>query len=200
MNQLTMEAYAEIDTILSFMDEELVEKIPEKLRKMFKERKAKEYEKEIDPNVPIEEQFVNNETLSILAVLNYNYWCKDEHKKEELLKMYEENEKTFQEELREKYNPDNNNMFFLTTKGKKVYSDVEYSKMDEVFILFGKETKGLPEDILLKYFDNAVRIPMRETLRSLNLSNSVAIVVYEILRQVNFDNLEEESKYFNDRI
>lgn len=104
------------------------------------------------------------------------------------------------EKFLEKYNPDNNNMFFLTTKGKKVYSDVEYSKMDEVFILFGKETKGLPEDILLKYFDNAVRIPMRETLRSLNLSNSVAIVVYEILRQVNFDNLEEESKYFNDRI
>ena len=104
------------------------------------------------------------------------------------------------EKFLEKYNPDNNNMFFLTTKGKKVYSDVDYSKMDEVFILFGKETKGLPEDILLKYFDNAVRIPMRETLRSLNLSNSVAIVVYEILRQANFDNLEEESKYFNEKI
>ena len=96
-----------------------------------------------------------------------------------------------------KYNPLSHNMFFLTTKGKKVYSDVDYSKMKEVFILFGKETKGLPEDVLLKYFDNAVRIPMRETLRSLNLSNSVAIVVYEILRQANFDNLEEESKYFD---
>lgn len=104
------------------------------------------------------------------------------------------------EKFLEKYNPLNTNMYFLTTKGKKVYSDIEYSKMDEVFILFGKETKGLPEDILLKYFDNAVRIPMRETLRSLNLSNSVAIVVYEILRQVNFDNLEEESKYFNEKI
>ena len=100
------------------------------------------------------------------------------------------------EKFLEKYNPDNNNMFFLTTKGKKVYSDVEYSKMDEVFILFGKETKGLPEDILLKYFDNAVRIPMRETLRSLNLSNSVAIVVYEVLRQTEFQNLEEISNYF----
>ena len=104
------------------------------------------------------------------------------------------------EKFLEKYNPTTPNLYFLTTKGKKVYSDVEYSKMDEVFILFGKETKGLPEDILLKYFDNAVRIPMRETLRSLNLSHSVAIVVYEILRQVNFDNLEEESSYFGEKL
>jgi len=102
------------------------------------------------------------------------------------------------EKFLEKYSPVNNNMYFLTTKGKKVYSDVDYSKMDEVFILFGKETKGLPEDILLKYFDNAVRVPMKENLRSLNLSNTVAIVVYEILRQANFDDLEEESSYFGE--
>ena len=89
-----------------------------------------------------------------------------------------------------------NNMFFLTTKGKHVYSDIDYSKFDEVFLLFGKETKGLPEDLLLKYFEHAVRIPMRETLRSLNLSNSVAIVLYEVLKQVNFDGLQEESTYF----
>lgn len=63
---------------------------------------------------------------------------------------------------------------------------------------FGKETKGLPEDILQKYFENAIRIPMRKTLRSLNLSNSVAIVAYEVFRQVQFDNLEEISSYFDD--
>lgn len=62
---------------------------------------------------------------------------------------------------------------------------------------FGKETKGLPEDILKKYFDNAIRIPMRENLRSLNLSNSVAIVVYEIFKQVNFEGLQEASTYFS---
>ena len=95
-----------------------------------------------------------------------------------------------------KYNPSLNNMFFLTTKGKKVYSDIDYHAMDEVFILFGKETKGLPENILLKYFDQAIRIPMRENLRSLNLSNSVAIVAYEILRQANFGQLQQESNYF----
>ena len=69
--------------------------------------------------------------------------------------------------------------------------------MDEVFLLFGKETKGLPEDILMKYIDKTIRIPMRETLRSLNLSNSVAIVVYDVLRQKGFENLEEISSYFD---
>ena len=100
-------------------------------------------------------------------------------------------------EFLQKYSPEENNMFFITTKGQNCYSDIDYSKMDEVFVLFGKETKGLPEDILKSHLDKTARIPMRETLRSLNLSNSVAIVVYEILRQSNFDNLQEISKYFN---
>lgn len=96
-----------------------------------------------------------------------------------------------------KYKPEKNNMYFVTTKGKHVYSEPNYSTMDEIFILFGKETKGLPEDILKKYINNTIRIPMRPTLRSLNLSNSVAIVVYDIFRQCNFTNLEEISNYFN---
>ena len=104
------------------------------------------------------------------------------------------------EKFLEKYKPENYNMFFVTTKGKHVYSEPDYSKMDEVFALFGKETKGLPEDILLKYIDKTIRIPMRPTLRSLNLSNSVAIVAYDILRQRNFENLEEISGYFDDRL
>lgn len=104
------------------------------------------------------------------------------------------------EEFLKKYKPEENNMFFVTTKGKHVYSDPNYSEMEEVFALFGKETKGLPEDILLKYIDKTIRIPMRKTLRSLNLSNSVAIVAYDILRQKNFENLEEISGYFDDRL
>ena len=93
--------------------------------------------------------------------------------------------------------PVNNNMFLVTTKGQHCYSDVNYSKLDEVFLLFGKETKGLPESLLKEHLENTIRIPMRETLRSLNLSNSVAIVAYEVFRQNNFCNLEEISKYFN---
>ncbi len=99
------------------------------------------------------------------------------------------------EEFLKKY-PLKNNMFLATTKAKHCYSDVNYSNFDEVFILFGKETKGLPEKFLLENIDNTIRIPMRHTLRSLNLSNSVAIVVYEVLRQNGFENLEEISSYF----
>ena len=97
----------------------------------------------------------------------------------------------------EKFKPEENNMFFVTTKGKKVYSEIDYREFDEVFLLFGKETKGLPEDVLKKYINKTIRIPMRETLRSLNLSNSVAIVAYDVFRQVNFAGLEEISCYFD---
>lgn len=96
----------------------------------------------------------------------------------------------------EKYPPENNNMFFITTKGKHVYSENIFVNLQEVFVLFGKETKGLPEDILQKYIDNTIRIPMKQELRSLNLSNSVAIIVYEILRQKSFEGLEQISNYF----
>ena len=101
------------------------------------------------------------------------------------------------EKFLEKYKPEENNMFFVTTKGKHVYSEPNYGDMEEVFALFGKETKGLPEDTLQKYIDKTIRIPMRPTLRSLNLANSVAIVAYEIMRQEKFEGLEEISKYFD---
>ena len=100
-------------------------------------------------------------------------------------------------EFLNKYNPNTENMYFVTTKGQHVYSDVDYTEMDNVFVLFGKETKGLPEDILKEHLDKTIRIPMRETLRSLNLSNSVAIVAYEVFRQNNFGKLEKISNYFN---
>lgn len=98
------------------------------------------------------------------------------------------------EEFLVKY-PPAKTICFCYNKGKHCYSDVEYNKMEEIFLLFGKETKGLPEDILQKYLDRTIRIPMRENFRSLNLSNSVAIVAYEVLRQTNFKNLQEISNY-----
>ena len=98
----------------------------------------------------------------------------------------------------EKYKPEENNMYFATTKAQHCYTDINYNELkdDEVFILFGKETKGLPEDLLQKYINKTIRIPMRPVLRSLNLSNSVCVITYEILRQIGFDGLEGESKYF----
>ncbi len=96
----------------------------------------------------------------------------------------------------EKYKPEENNMYFATTKAKHCYSDICYSKLDEIFVLFGKETKGLPEDLLQKYIDKTIRIPMIGDLRSLNLSNSVAIIAYEILRQGDFKDLNPISNHF----
>ena len=78
--------------------------------------------------------------------------------------------------------------YFFTTKGRTVYSDVSYP--DNAFIFFGKETKGLPEELLLKYPDRAVRVPMIGEARSLNLSNTVALAAYEVLRQWGFPELQ----------
>lgn len=78
--------------------------------------------------------------------------------------------------------------FCATTKGSKLYTEFRYKEGD--FFVFGKETKGLPDEILSKHKDTLIRIPMKPDARSLNLSNSVAIIVYEALRQLDFLSLE----------
>ena len=83
-------------------------------------------------------------------------------------------------------------LYYSTTKAINNYCDVSYE--EDCFILFGKETAGLPEELLKDNRDTCIRIPMKEGIRSLNLSNSVAIVVYEVLRQRNFENLSTEGK------
>ncbi|MDI3481910.1 MAG: tRNA (cytidine/uridine-2-O-)-methyltransferase [Tepidanaerobacteraceae bacterium] len=79
-------------------------------------------------------------------------------------------------------------MFFLTTKAKKCYTDVNYNP--GCYLVFGRETAGLPSDILSAHWESCLRIPMVDDARSLNLSNSVAIVVYEALRQNGFRGLK----------
>ena len=83
--------------------------------------------------------------------------------------------------------------YYFTTKAPRAYTEVA-PYPDGVYIMFGKETKGLPEDILYENREFCVRIPMRDTIRSLNLSNSVAIAVFEILRQWDFDGLREDGQ------
>lgn len=83
----------------------------------------------------------------------------------------------------------NGRFFYSTTKAPKSYAEAEFR--DEDFILFGKETKGLPEELLYKDRERCIRIPMIDEARSLNLSNSVAIVLYEALRQTGFSSLKE---------
>lgn len=79
-------------------------------------------------------------------------------------------------------------LFFFSTKAKKSYAEVSYP--DDAFLIFGKETKGLPEPLIFANLDRTVRIPMRHTLRCLNLSNSVAVAAYEYFRQRDFGGLE----------
>lgn len=84
--------------------------------------------------------------------------------------------------------------YYCSTKASNTYSRVDFPTEEgaEVFLVFGKETKGLPEELLRKNQDSCIRIPMKKNKRSLNLSNSVAIIAYEVLRQNEYKNLQEE--------
>ncbi len=95
------------------------------------------------------------------------------------------------QELMDKYY-DGSNFYFMSTKGKKIHSQAKFKDGD--FLVFGKETKGLPEPLLEKYYDKTLRIPMWGDLRSLNLSNSVAITLYEALRQNDYFGLTFEGE------
>lgn len=88
-------------------------------------------------------------------------------------------------------NPDGS-YYFFTTKGKKIYSDVDYP--NNTFIFFGREDAGLDEKLLYDNYDNCVRVPMIGDARSLNLSNTVAIATYEVLRQWQFPELKSDGK------
>lgn len=81
-------------------------------------------------------------------------------------------------------------IYYFSTKAPRAYTEIAYP--DRVFLMFGRETRGLPEELLAKHPDETVRIPMLPGLRSLNLSNSAAIAVYEVLRQRDFSDLLSE--------
>lgn len=84
----------------------------------------------------------------------------------------------------------NAKIYMATTKAPNVYSEVKYEP--DCYIMFGKESAGIPEEILVKHKEDSVRIPMIGDIRSLNLSNSVAIILYEALRQNGFAGMETE--------
>ena len=83
-------------------------------------------------------------------------------------------------------------IYMATTKARQVYTDVHYEP--DCYIMFGKESAGIPEEILKEHPDTAVRIPMLDEIRSLNLSNSVAVVLYEALRQNGFAQMKMEGR------
>lgn len=93
-----------------------------------------------------------------------------------------------EEVLNKYYN--GHNFHFFSTKAKVIHSEVSYADGD--FLIFGKETKGLPEDLLSAHYSECVRLPMKEETRSLNLSNSVCVGVYEALRQLGYPEMKTE--------
>lgn len=83
-------------------------------------------------------------------------------------------------------------LLFASTKARHNHTEVDYG--DDCWVMFGRESRGIPEEILHDNYDKCIRIPMRANTRSLNLANSVAIIVYEYLRQHNFDGMLQEGK------
>ncbi len=125
MTDELLKAYAEVDVILSYMDNIYIEKIPLEVRKLFKDERLQGYEPKINPKIPLDEQNLQTKTYTILAMLNLNYWCEDEKEKQELIEIYAENDKKKEEELRKKYNPDN---LFKNDKNDKItkpYREIE---------------------------------------------------------------------------
>lgn len=124
----TKQTYSEIDEFLELLDEKTRNEVPTKLREFFKKEKDNNYHKGIDPNISIKEQNLKKETLALIALLNLQYWCKDEKEKERLKQVYASNENRYQEELREKYNPNN---IFKNVNTEKVKEEVALVEVKE---------------------------------------------------------------------
>ena len=108
------------------MEQKYVDKIPKKLLELFSEEKNKHYKIEINPEISLADQNLQRKTLVILAMLNLNYWCENEEEKQEILKMYADNDKKMEKEIRERYNPDN-----LFKKKEQISKDSENNELEQ---------------------------------------------------------------------
>lgn len=130
ISEKTRKAYSEVDEFIDLLPEKEKNKIPENVRMVFKNEKDKNYVKGLSPNVDIKEQKLDREALAIIAMLNLNYWCEDEKEKNELRKIYEDNESAINESIQVEFvddmfkNHKNNN----ENISDKVSSDVKNEK------------------------------------------------------------------------
>ncbi len=122
----------------------------------------------------------------------YGFEISDRHLKRAGLDYWDKLEIFEYDNIRDFFAKNRGSYYFFTTKGSKVHSSIDYP--DNAYIVFGREDKGLPEDLLVGNLESCVRIPMRNELRSLNLSNSVAVAVYEVLRQWDYPDLSREGR------
>lgn len=128
-----MMAYSEIFEILSLMEEEDKEKVPQEARDFFEEQRMKEYKPKIRTDIPLTEQNLRRETVVLLTILVINYWCDSEEEKQSFINELEKNEKV-KKELQEKYNPDN-----LFKNRKKTKEDVVMEQIENVGMIKYKE-------------------------------------------------------------
>lgn len=164
------------------------------------------YQPEISPNTAniIRTCFATNAKLHIIKPIAFDlhpHWLKRNAAGHFLSEIQHEIHNTYFE-FKQKYGT--KNIFYVTRYGLRCYTDVfyekEYKKNQEIWFMFGTESTGIPKSILQKNVDNCLRIPMSEKCRSLNLANSVAIVVYGLLSKIGFENLSktevQKGKYF----
>lgn len=124
MSDKIRKAYSEVYEILQLLDDEFVDKVPKKFMEFIEKEKDNDYIPNIKPNVSLEEQELLEDTINILAMLKLDYWCENEAEKQELLDILNKNEIEYQQELREKYNPDN----LFKNKNKSYYENVKEEK------------------------------------------------------------------------
>ena len=131
----------------------------------------------------------------------YGFVITDKHLKRAGLDYWDKLEIYEYDNLDEFFEKNHGAFYFFTTKGRKVHSEENYPKDKDVFLIFGREDKGLPESFMRAHADEALRIPMNdEHVRSLNLSNTVCMIVYEALRHQSFPNLELSHVYEKDKL
>lgn len=116
----------------------------------------------------------------------------DKHLKRAGLDYWNKLDITYYHGIEDFFSKNSGEFYYFTTKGRNRHSDVSYK--GNVYLIFGREDKGLPEELLYENEERCLRIPMRNTLRSLNLSNSVAIAAYEALRQNDYPDLETKGE------
>lgn len=123
----------------------------------------------------------------------FGFEITDKHLKRAGLDYWDKLDISYYDDLDDFFSKNSGGIFFyFTTKGQKVHSEAEYP--NNAYLVFGREDKGLPEELLYRNPERCVRIPMRSELRSLNLSNSAAIAVYEVLRQWDYPDLSREGR------
>lgn len=129
MNIRTKEIYSEVYQVLNLLGNEYIDKLPNSLLKMLKEKRDINYNPQYIEDIPLNKQNIKKETLAIIALLHLNYWCENEKEKLELKQVLKNNEDRYQQEIRNKYNPEN---MFIKNKQEKIVENrvslIEYKE------------------------------------------------------------------------